>query len=120
MRLCDAETVEQADDIATETLDGVRSWRRGGGSVPARVVAHDAETRCERVDLIVPHRQVGAEGIGEHQHGRAASAVDAAVNSGAVHVDEGFGRFSRCAMRDRRGQAACRQHAFDEMLRGAV
>ena len=72
----------------------------------AIVVAHDAEARAERGDLRVPHGEVGAEGVGEDQHGGkilpsprdAAKAVHAVMNPRALHVNEclqcHFGCFS--------------------------
>ncbi|HEV2573661.1 MAG TPA: hypothetical protein VGU72_18140 [Beijerinckiaceae bacterium] len=42
----------------------------------ARIVADDAETLFQRVHLIIPHMQIGAERIGHQHGGRAVGAFD--------------------------------------------
>src|ERR1700728_127295 len=42
----------------------------------AAVVADQAEMLRERLDLLVPHMQIGAEGVRQHQHRRALRPFD--------------------------------------------
>ena len=50
----------------------------------AAVVADQAEMLGERPDLLVPHMQIGAERVRQHQHRRPLRAFDLDMNAATV------------------------------------
>jgi len=52
--------------------------------VAAAVIAQQPEVLRQRRDLLVPHMQIGAERVRQHQHRRAFRALDLGVNNAAV------------------------------------
>ena len=50
----------------------------------AAVVADQAEMLGERLDLLVPHMQIGAERVRQHQHRRALRPFDLDMNAATV------------------------------------
>jgi hypothetical protein len=63
----------------------------------------------ERSDLVVPHVQVGAERVRQHEHGRALRPFHLGVDHAAVGIDVGHDFSSLCKVvasrRVRRGAA---------------
>jgi hypothetical protein len=88
MRAIDREAVEQPDDVAAEALD--RIWPRGDRrrAVPPRVVAQHAIVAHEGRELRIPHRNVGAERIRQHNDPSALGAVEAIADPRAVDLGE--------------------------------
>ena len=69
MHPVEVNRIQQTEDVATQLFDAVvaRCYRRL--SVPARIVTQDAELPLKFRHLRIPHGKVGAERIGEQQHG---------------------------------------------------
>ena len=65
-------------------VEAVGTFGRAGLAVAAAVVADEAEMLGEFAGLVVPHVQVGAERIRQHQRGRAIAALDLDMDRAAV------------------------------------
>ena len=70
-----------------EQVEIIGSFGHAGLAVAAPVVAHQAKVLGEFGGLVVPHVQVGAERIRQHQHGRAIAALDLDIDRAAVDID---------------------------------
>ena len=70
--------------ILAKVFDGVRALRRARQAVAGAVVAQDVEMLAQRLDLPVPHRQVGTQRVVEGQPRSIGTAVDAVVQTDAV------------------------------------
>ena len=71
----------------------------------------------KRGNLIVPHVQVGAERVAQHEHRRALGPLDLRVELGAVRLDHRHGRLLVCLERSR---FHCCELPVDELLRDAL
>ena len=82
--LVDLERIEDGEDVAAETVETVRPLGHAGLAVAAAVVADEAEVLGEVAGLVVPHMQVGAERIRQHQRRRVVVALDLDIDRAAV------------------------------------
>ena len=89
----DFEVIGQADNVASQQLE--RIWTRGrlGSTVSSAVVTNDAERPGQRVQLPLPHRDVRAQRIREHQHGRVGRTLDFVVDGYFANVRKHYGDF---------------------------
>ena len=87
MHLGDTEAVENGKHVAPEPLHGIGALRDVRFAVAATVVAHEPEVARERRHLVVPHMQVGAERVRQHQHRSPFGPFDLYVNAAAVGLD---------------------------------
>ncbi len=77
----DAECSEHTEHVMAQLLDAVWPRRDARSAMATGVVAQHAEMLGEGRNLRVPHVQVGAQGIGKHQHRRALRAVESVVQA---------------------------------------
>ena len=99
MRLLDAEAVEQGHDVVGEVVDRVRASGTGATAVAAGVVADHPEVLGERVDLAVPHAQVGAHRVGQHDDRGVLGAGDDVVDLDGAHVRGPWSKRSEASIR---------------------
>src|SRR5690606_21542190 len=83
----DLKRAEQPQHVAAQVGERVGGGRGGRLPVATAVVAQYAEGVRQCVGLCVPHVQVGAQRVGEHQP-RAALAVDAVVQAVGGQMQE--------------------------------
>ena len=88
----DFQRIKQADHIARQSFDGVRTRRDGGEAVAAHIVAQDTKFLGEGWNLRVPHRESGAKRIREHDDRRAVRTVHLIIEACSVRVYEGHVR----------------------------
>ena len=83
------QVIEQRHDVATETLDRIRS-RRDTDDWPCPRVSYRNTRMAARElrHLRFPHREIGAERIREHEHRRADRTVEAVVEANVGEVGE--------------------------------
>ena len=98
-----------------EQRDRVRARRDRRGAVAAAVVAQHAELPRERRHLRVPHREVGAERVGQHQHRRRLPVRRTGSGAGLRSLR----RTASSSLLRQVGFNARREHALDERLRQA-
>ncbi len=70
MRLLNRQTIEQRQHIPAQLLDAVLSGRYQRLTMPAGVVAQHTKVPSEDRHLGVPHVQISAQRVGQHQHRR--------------------------------------------------
>jgi hypothetical protein len=87
MRAFDRQRVHQRDHIVGQRRERVFPRGRVGAAVATLVITQDAEFVLQRRRLIVPHRQIGDQRIGEDDPRRAFRPVDLIVEADAVGVD---------------------------------
>ncbi len=68
MRAWDVQCVQQRNHVVTELLDAVGTFGHQGLAVATGIEAQYAKMLGKGRDLGVPHMQVGAQRIGQHQH----------------------------------------------------
>src|SRR4029077_19368898 len=78
------ESVEHREYVATEALHGVGTLWYARLAVATPVVPDEPEVLRELRGLVIPHMQVGAERVRQHQHGRAVTPFDLDVDRAAV------------------------------------
>ncbi|MNE49831.1 hypothetical protein D3C80_1443760 [compost metagenome] len=76
VRTLDLQGIEQRQHVLAQLLDAVRPLGYQRSAMATGVVAQHAKVRSEGRHLGVPHVQVGAQGVGQHQHRRAFRAVE--------------------------------------------
>ncbi len=74
-----------------EESDGIVAGGGGGLAVAAEVIAEDTKNFAECGDLPFPEREVGAEGVGEHQHWSIGRAVELVMDAEVFGFGEGHG-----------------------------
>ena len=74
------EVIDERGDIVGESVEVVAAGRLIGAAMAAAVIADDAVVLGPGVELVVPHMEVGAERVRQHQGGRA-------VRSGYLDMD---------------------------------
>ena len=79
--------IEQRDQIGAETVDRRRARGYIGLAVAAAVVADDAKVLRQLLHLRVPHAQIGAEGVDEHQRSADVGAIHAVGDAQSVDLD---------------------------------
>ena len=87
MRPLDFERIEQSHHIGDQQIETVRPFRRIGAAMAALVVAQHVEMIAQRRGLLVPHRKIRHQRVGEHHPGRALASVDLAVEGDSVGFD---------------------------------
>ncbi len=90
--LLDLERVENGQHVLAEPFHRIRPRRRAGPAVAAAVIAHQAEMLRPFARLVIPHMQIGAERIRQHQHGRALAARDLDIDRAAIGADHRHGK----------------------------
>ena len=78
---CDPERIENGEDVTAEPVHRVGALWHVGFPVAATVVTNQPKMPGERLHLLVPHMQVGAERIGQHQNRRLLRSFDFDVNA---------------------------------------
>jgi hypothetical protein len=76
MHLIELERIHDGERIASELFDRIRSIRRAAFAVAARIVADDAKVLRQFGDLRIPHMQIGAERVRQHQRRRVLRPVE--------------------------------------------
>jgi hypothetical protein len=74
MRALDMQRIEQTEYVMAQLLDAVRPFGDQRLPMAARVETQHAKMLGERRHLRVPHVQVGAQRVGQHQHRRSGRA----------------------------------------------
>ncbi|MCY1436319.1 hypothetical protein D9M71_524380 [compost metagenome] len=87
-RLGNVQRIQQGQYVAAKLFDAVRAVSDGRATVATGVVAQHAEVFGEGGNLCIPHVQVGAQGVGQHQHRRAGRAFEEVIQ---VAVGEFYG-----------------------------
>lgn len=72
--LLDVQGIQQGQHVAAQLLDAIGTFADQGLAVATGVVAQHLEVPSEGGDLRIPHVQVGAQGVGQHQHRRTGQA----------------------------------------------
>ena len=70
--LADLQRVGDGEHVAAQAAPSCIRLRDGGAAVAARVVTQNAEIRQKIGDLKIPHAVIGAERVGEDEHGRSS------------------------------------------------
>jgi hypothetical protein len=70
------ETIEDRDGVGRQAAEIIGAGRRAAGAVAPCVIAHHAAQAQEVGQLVVPHRHVGGERVGQHQPRQARIPVD--------------------------------------------
>lgn len=82
------QRIEQTEHVATELFDAVRPLGDQRLPMAARVETQHAEMLGERRHLPVPHVQVGAQRVGQHQHRRLRRALNFIVQFAIGELNE--------------------------------
>lgn len=78
MRAFELQCIHQRQHIPAQISQRIGRWRRAGTSMSAAVVPQHTEMHRQRLSLQIPHRQIGAQRVAEHQP-RAVLAVNAVM-----------------------------------------
>ena len=79
MRALDMQRIQQRQNISAQLFNAIRSFGHQRLAMTPGVVAQYLEVLGERRNLRVPHPQISAQGIGQHQHRCTLRAVQAVV-----------------------------------------
>src|SRR6266852_8470338 len=82
----DVRLVCQTQDVASQLLERVWPGSNLALPMPARVITQHAEMLPQLRHLRIPHGEIGAERIGEHQCRRVRQPLDLIMNVTAVDV----------------------------------
>ena len=88
MNAFDRQRVDEAERVARKALYRVRAGGDHRLAVAARVVAQHAITRSKRRDLRIPHREIRAERIGQHDDRRAENTIETIVKACVGDIGE--------------------------------
>ena len=80
----DLECIGDGEHVAPEALHRIGAFRCVRLAVAAAVIANDTEMLRPFRRLVVPHVQIGAERIGQHQHRGAIATLDLDIECTAV------------------------------------
>ncbi|MNT68437.1 hypothetical protein D3C72_2066720 [compost metagenome] len=82
--------VQQRHHVLAQALDAERRAAAGGLAMATRIVAHDEKVAGQGIDLAIPHGQVRAQGIRQHQTGIATFAIGAVMQARVARCEKGL------------------------------
>lgn len=88
MHLADVQLIKHRQHIAAQLFDGVGTFGHQRLTVAAGVETQYPKVLAEGRDLLVPHLQVSAQGVGKHQHRGILRPVESVVQIALGEFDE--------------------------------
>ena len=88
MRTLDVQCIEQTQHVAAQLFDAVRPRCHQRLAVATGIKTQHPEMLGKRGNLRVPHVQVGAQRVGQHQHRRIDRALNGVVQFAIGELNE--------------------------------
>ena len=104
----DIEVIEDREHVTPKTLHRIGPGRHAGFAVAAAIIADHAKQLRERLHLRLPHLQIAAQRIRQHQGRPAVAALDRYVEQATVGVDHRHGIQPRLSCADKSAKRVLR------------